>query len=216
MVGREIAIVAGLIDLRATGLEDRMMKMVRSDPRPWVRTHVLRTLLDGNWDNPIVVAAVKELVNDPAEDVRHEAIDAFDVSDLREQACPFWLANLGHKDARVADKSMFQMMHFHKCKAHYEAAIDALEKRPLQSPENLSPLCEQGPATDKVKKRITALTDKWAQDASLQPYQRVQALGILAKCDAQQAKKTAAALSKDADEYVRENAAVMAGATPKR
>lgn len=214
--GRGIALAAGRIDLRATGLEERVMKLVRSDPRPWARKEIVRSFVDGNWDNAAVIALVKELVNDPDGNVRVEAVEALGVRELREEPCPFWLANLGHQDASVADASMYQITNYHRCKAQYEAAMDALEKRPLVFPEKLSALCDPRAGSDKLKKRAVTALDKWAQDASLQIHQRTGALEALNRCDAQLAKKTAAALSKDESESVRGKAAEIAGSAPAK
>lgn len=214
-VARAIALAAGFIDARATGLEARMLKLMRSEPRERVRAQLVGTVTDGNWDNATMVAAVKELVNDASEEVRIEAVMALAVSELRAQACPFWLANLGHKDAHVADKSLFEMAH-KGCKANYDAMIDAAEKRPPLSPENLGTLCSEGETPDGVKKKLVAATDKWAKDKALSGSQRVQALKVLARCDPAQGKKAAAALVKDSDDYVREQAAEVEKTPAKR
>ena len=205
-VGREIALVAGFIDARATGLEARMLKLMRSEPRERVRAELVGTVTNGNWDNPTIVAAVKELVNDASEKVGIEAVRALAVFELRAQACPFWLANVGHQNTYLADKCLFQMVSS-GCKANYDAMMDAAEKRPPLSPENLEVLCIQGGTPDATKKRLVAATDKWAMNKALSGSQRVQALKVLARCDPAQGKKAAAALVKDSDDYVREQAA---------
>lgn len=213
-VGREIALAAGFIDARATGLEARMVKLMRSEPRERVRAELVGTVTYGNWDNPTIVAALKELVNGASEKVGVEAVRALAVPELRAQACPFWLANVGHPNTYLADKCLFEMVSS-GCKANYDAMMDAAEKRPPLSPENLEVLCIQGGTPDAVKKRLVAATEKWAMNTALSGSQRVQALKVLARCEPAQAKKAAAALAKDSDDYVREKAAEVEKAPAK-
>ncbi len=214
-VAREIALAAGFIDVKATGLEERMIKIIYFDTRQRVRVRMLESILDNNWDVPTVTAAVKGMTGDSSGDVLVAAIRAFDVRELRAEACPFWTSNLTHQDASVADKCFYYLVSA-SCKGEYDTMLNVAGNRPPLSPENLQPLCQQGDTPDPVKTKLLALTEAWAATPKLNGSQRVQSLKLLATCDPARAKIAATALIKDQDEYVREAAKEVDKSLPKK
>jgi len=214
-VAREIALAAGFIDVKATGLEERMIKIIYFDTRPRVRVRMLESILDNNWDVPAVTTAVKGMTGDSSGDVLVAAIRAFDVRELRAEACPFWMSNVTHQDASVADKCFFYLVS-DSCKSEYDAMLNVAARRPPLSPENLQPLCQRGETPDPVKTKLLELAEAWAANTKLNGSQRVQSLKLLASCDPDRGKKAAAALTKDQDEYVRELAKELDKPPPKK
>lgn len=214
-VAREIALAAGFIDVKATGLEERMIKIIHFDTRERVRVRMIESILDNNWDVPAVTAAVNGMTSDASSDVRVAAVRAFDVQELRAQACPFWTSNLGHKDAYLADKCFYYLVS-DSCKGEYEAMLNAAATRPPLSPENFQPLCQREDTPEPVKTKLLALIEAWAANSILNGSQRAQSLKLLAACDPVRAKKAVAALTKDQDEYVRQTAQELEKSLPKK
>lgn len=214
-VAREIALAAAFIDVKATGLEERMTKVIHFDIRERVRVKMIESILNNNWDVPTVTAAVKGMTSDSSSDVRVAAVRAFDVLELRAEACPFWTSNLTHQDVYLADKCFYYLVS-DSCKGEYEAMLSAAANRPPLSPENLQPLCGQTDTPEPVKTKLMALVEAWAPNAKLNGAQRVQSMKLLAACDPPRAKKTAAALTKDPDEYVRDTAKELDKSLPKK
>ena len=213
-VAREIALAAGFIDVKATGLEERMLKIIHFDTRERVRVRMIESILDNNYDVPTVTSVVKDMVLDSSSDVRVAAVRAFDVSELRAQACPFWAANLDHSDRYLADKCFYELVS-NSCKDQYDAMLSAAATRPPSSPENLQPLCLREETPAPVKTKLLAMAETWATNSTLNNLQRTQSLKLLALCDPPRAKTVAAALTKDPDEYIRENAIEVDKSIPK-
>lgn len=204
-VAREIALAAGFIEVKATGLEERMVKIMNLDTRERVRIGMIESILHNNWDVPGVTAAVKGLSGDSSSDVRVATVRAFDVPELRAEACPFWTSNLSHQDASLADKCFYYLIST-SCKGEYEAMLREAEKRPPSSPENFQPFCQQVDPNDAFTKKLIDDADKWANTTTLNAIQRSQSLKLLAKCDPERAKKVVAGLTKDKEDSVRETA----------
>ncbi len=127
-VARHIALAAGNIDAKATGLQERLLKRLKDEPRERVRAELAGALVHGNWDNPEILEAVKKLIDDPSDEVRKEALRSLDVPELRAQACAFWLANVGHKEASTGDRCAFHIV-YHGCGSSFEGLMEALAKR---------------------------------------------------------------------------------------
>ena len=214
-VAREIALVAGFIDVKATGLEERMLKIIHFDTRERVRVRMIESILDNNWDVPTVTSAVKGMTSDASGDVRAAAVRAFDVEGLRSEACPFWAATLSHQDIYLADKCIYYLVS-DSCKGEYDAMLNATADRPPPSPENLQPLCKREDTAEAVKTKLLGLTEAWAANPKLHGSQRVQALKLLALCDPVRAKKAVAGLTKDQEESVRETAKELEKSLPKK
>jgi hypothetical protein len=214
-VAREIALAAGFIDVKATGLEERMLRIIHFDTRERVRVRMIESILNNNWDVPTVTAAVKGMTSDASSDVRVAAVRAFEVHELHAEACPFWTSNLTHQDALLADKCFYYLVS-DSCRSEYDALLNAAANRPPLSPENLQPLCRQGDTPDPVKTKLLALTEAWAANTVLNGSQRAQSLKLLATCDPARAKKAATALTKDQDEYVRGTAKELDKSLPKK
>lgn len=214
-VARELALTAGFIDVKATGLEERMLKIIHFDTRERVRVRMIESILDNNWDVPTVTGAVKGMTSDASGDVRVAAVRAFDVAELHAEACPFWLSTLTHQDIYLADKCTYYIVS-ESCKNEYEEMLNAATTRPPPSPENLQPLCQREDTPAAVKTKLLGLTEAWAANPKLHGSQRVQSLKLLATCDPLRAKKAVAALTKDADESVRETAKELEKSLPKK
>ncbi len=205
-VARDIALAAGFIDVKATGLEERMLKFIRSDKPERVRIAMVESILDNNYDVPTVVAAIKALVSDKSSDMRAAAVGAFgDVHELRADACPWWAGMLGHEDRYLARKCYYEMMS-HACKAQYDVMMAAAEKNPPDGIENFQQLCRQTDAPTPLTKRLMTDLETWAKNATLSGSQRVEALRVLVVCDPAKGKQVAGTLTKDKEDYVRESA----------
>jgi len=213
-VAGDMALAAGFIDVKATGLEERMTKIILFDLRERVRVRMIESILDNNWDVPTVVAAVKGLTGDSSSDVRVAAVRAFDVHELRAQACPFWASTLTDKDAYLADKCFYYLVS-DSCKGQYEARLNAAANRPPLTPKNFQTFSRQEDTPAPVKTKLLALVEAWAANTTLTGSQRVQSLKLLATCDPPRAKTAAAALTKDKDDYVRETAVEVDKSIPK-
>jgi len=213
-VAREIALAAGFIDVKATGLESRMVNIIQLDPREKVRTSMIETILYNNAETPTMVAAVKQLILDPNTNIRVAVVRAFDAGGLDKEACGLWAGNLDHEDRYLADKCYYYLV-TNPCSAQYDAMLDAAEKRPPTAIENLQALCTQGGTPPKIKERLIKATDSWAMNTKLLASQRAESLKVLAACDPAQAKKVAGALTKDKDDYVREKAVELDKSLPK-
>ena len=214
-VAREIALAAGFIDVKATGLESRMLNIMRMDTRERVRVAITESILSNNWDVPTVTAAVKGMTGDASSDVRAAAIRAFDVAELRAEACPFWQSTLIDKDMYLVDKCFYHLV-AHSCKGEYEAMLREAERRPPVNPENLQPLCRPDELPDALRSRFVDDLETWSMKTNLQAAQRVQSLKLLASCDPVRAKKVVDELVKDKDEAVRETAADVKKNLPKK
>lgn len=211
---REIALAAGFIDVKATGLEARMVNIIQLDPREKVRTSMIETILYNNSETPAMVAAVKQLILDPNTNIRVAVVRAFDAEGVKAEGCKVWAGNLDHEDRYLADKCYYYLV-ANPCAAQYDAMIDAAEKRPPTAIENLQGLCIQGGTPPKIKERLIKATDAWANNTKLLGMQRAESLKVLAACDPARAKAVAGALTKDKDEYVREKAIELDKTLPK-
>lgn len=215
-VARDIALAAGFIDVKATGLEERMFKFIRSDKPERARIAMVESILDNNYDVPSVVAGIKALVkDDKSGDMRAAAVEAFgDVSELRAEACPYWAGLLGDEDRYVVRKCFYQMIS-HFCAAQFDTMMTAAEKRPPDGIENFQQLCRFADTPAPVKKRLITDLETWALNTTLSGSQRVEALRVLVMCDAAKGKKTASAMTTDKEDYVRESATEVVKTTPK-
>lgn len=211
---REIALAAGFIDVKATGLESRMVNIIQLDPREKVRTSMIETILYNNADSPAMVAAVKQLILDPNTNIRVAVVRAFDADGVKKEACSLWAGNLDHEDRYLADKCYYYLV-ANPCSSHYDAMLDAAEKRPPTAIENFQALCMQGGTPPNIKERLIKATDAWANNTKLLGMQRAESLKVLAACDPARGKKVAGALTKDKDDYVREKAVELDKSLPK-
>lgn len=211
---REIALAAGFIDVKATGLESRMVNIIQLDPREKVRTSMIETILYNNADAPAMVAAVKQLILDPNTNIRVAVVRAFDAEGVKKDGCSVWAGNLDHEDRYLADKCYYYLV-ANPCSSHYDAMLDAAEKRPPTAIENFQALCMQGGTPSNIKERLIKATDAWANNTKLLGMQRAESLKVLAACDPARAKKVAGALTKDKEEYVREKAIELDKSLPK-
>lgn len=214
-VARDIALAAGFIDVKATGLEERMLKIIHFDTRERVRVKMIESILDNNWDVPAVIAVVKSMTGDSSSDMRSAALRAFDVQELRAEACPFWSSNLTHQDQYLADKCFYFLV-TDSCKGEYDAMLDAAMNRPPMSPENLQPLCGRTDTPEPVKTKLLALVEAWAGNTKLNGLQRLQSLKLLASCDPLRARKALAPFLKDQDESIRNTAKELDKSLPKK
>ena len=204
-VARDIAVAAGFIDVKATGLEERVLKILRLDMRERVRVALTETILTNNWDNPTMTSAVKGMTSDASSDVRVAAIRAFDVLELRKEACPFWASVLTDRDTFLIDKGFYYLVSG-SCTAQYEEMLSIAEKRPPAAPEIFQTFCRNVDPKDPFTKRFIDDIEKWVTTTTLSGMQRNQSLKLLLECDPVRAKKIAATLLKDQDEGVRERA----------
>lgn len=202
-VSRDIAIAAAFIEVKTTGLEERMLKILRFDMRERVRVAFTESILTNNWDNPAVVTAVKGMTSDASSDVRAAAVRAFDVRELHDEACSFWAATLTDRDTYLPDKCYYYLVN-NSCKGQYEEMLSVAEKRPPASPEVFQPFCQQPDPTKPFTKRFIDDMEKWATTTTLNGTQRSQSLKLLSQCDMARAKKTAKTLLKDKEESVRQ------------
>ena len=204
-IAREIAMAAAFIEVTTTGLEERMVKIMRMDLRERVRVAITESILINNWDVPTLTAAVKGMTSDASNDVRVAAIRAFDVRELQGEACEFWASMLTDRDSFVVNKCFYYLA-ANSCKAQNEEMLSVAERRPPSNPEIFQPLCQQVEPKDPFTKRFIDALEKWATTTTLSGTQRSQSLNLLATCDLARAKKVSATLLKDQDEGVRQKA----------
>lgn len=193
-VGAALGIALADIQLERTASFDRIRAMGVKHALVPLRAALIANIA---WRNPGSSAAyelTREMVRDPEKDVRAAAISAFYMGGGRqpEVTCRIWLDNLDNAaDEDVAAAASEYIARWGRCQAHYEALLEAQEKRhkaaKTDSPRHaagLGFLCEDVKSQARQRERANELLRKIAETKTYEPDVRAGALEAILKCDA--------------------------------
>lgn len=206
---REVASLVARLDMKATGMFDRVKKYYASGSKD-VKKKLARVVSSAeNTKNDEVWAWHKSLLADPEPEVAREAMSAYfgNPGNLRRpEVCAIYKENFGHKDAIVAAKAASGTAGAKDCSADLDAAIAEVEKRgkakdiPSDATDFLSVLgnpFSNDAVTPAQKAKKAAVAKGLATNTALPDNIRRGALEKLVESDPAAGKATATSLLKD-------------------
>lgn len=203
------------IDLKTTGLAERVKKVIKGHKLANLRTSLTGSVLFDNREVGLY-DMLQELARDKSEGaaVRRAAVAAFWTGtppDKHAASCKLWLELAADDEEQVGGEASYMCAFYpHEgCIAEWDPLLDLIDKRAKdgtvkssQQASALGYLYEQKKASDAQKKRAIAVAKALVDNAKNGGSARARALEIVAKHDPQ-GKAYAAKLENDPEFFVK-------------
>ena len=196
----------GGINFEATGLGDRAWGAYEKLKLPAARGEFLTSVARNYPEDAKVIARVESAASDNEPQVRASAVSAVDLgNDSPPGVCDFWNKILDGKDDDLADNAL-QHLARASCSDPIKV-LEAIAARPKTSVWNIESVCTRDNLPDAARNRASEIAQQRAtQKGDHNGWERSQALGTLARCDAKKGKALATKLASDPDKTVAEAA----------